>query len=135
MLVTSLPDPRLDCRGVTENFFTTFRLHRCGDCIFSGHTAVLVVMLLYWLSHEGPAARLTRYFRHATLMFFLAGIWAILANRAHYTVDIVVAVYTSAGVWWSHAYFWQTLIAAKGRFVSASVKYRVFNANTDYLKQ
>lgn len=115
MLVTSLPDPRPGCVRVSKNFFTTFALHRCGDCIFSGHMSLLMIFFLYvWTAHcpqdtggelGKKRRRLLLLFRIITSACLVGGTWAILANRTHYTVDLVVAVYTCAALWYAHAYF------------------------------
>jgi hypothetical protein len=75
---------------------------------------MLTIMGLYWLSHQPSFYRQTAaILKKFTLFFFFAGIWAILANRTHYTIDILVAIYTGAGIWWSFAYFWQNYLARR----------------------
>lgn len=113
MLVTSLPDPRPGCARVSGGFFTTFLLHRCGDCIFSGHVSLLTILFLYaWGvrslrdKHESGKTRPSLFLlRTIASVCLLGGTWAILANRAHYTVDLVVAFYTCAALWYAHAHF------------------------------
>lgn len=83
------------------------------DCIFSGHMTLLTVFSLYWLSYglvPLPLSKLGKLCRSITFSCFLCGGWVILANRAHYTVDLAIAVYTCAGIWWSYAYFWQEYV-------------------------
>ncbi|PJF16622.1 hypothetical protein PSACC_03619 [Paramicrosporidium saccamoebae] len=125
MVVTSLPDPRPGCVRITSKVFTTFTLHRCGgksqgvmvscvDCLFSGHMIMLTIIGLYWLSHQPSFYhQIAAILKKCTLLLFFAGIWAILANRTHYTIDILVAIYTGAGIWWSFAYFWQNHLAKR----------------------
>lgn len=128
MLVTSLPDPRPDCIRVRANFFTTFVLHRCGDCVFSGHASLLTIFFLYaWTVRsrqdgpDGPKTRPSlRLFRAMSSVSLLGGSWAILANRAHYTVDLVVAIYTCATLWFVQAHVSQQL-EARSPFYRAAV--------------
>jgi hypothetical protein len=151
--VTIVPDPRSGCLHVTDNIATTFVAHRCGDCIFSGHTLTLALLSLFWLDHAdrgtrpgaptqqqpaanvpaspihsctiltakrssrcGPLAACTPIPRKTDILLSclkiyalvatIAGILAVIASHAHYTVDIVVAIYTAVTVWYAHAYFW-----------------------------
>lgn len=136
MLVTSLPDPRPGCVRVSKNFFTTFALHRCGDCIFSGHMSLLTIFLLYaWStqcqqdsSKPGKKRRLSLLlFRSVVSACLVGGTWAILANRTHYTVDLVVAVYTCATLWYAHAHFSSQLeVRSSLYYVAISGQYRPF---------
>lgn len=91
--------------------------HRCGDCIFSGHAVVLTLFSLYyfWKSDNEDHCMLFRILKRCSWFVSLIGMFLILANRSHYTVDILLAVYVSAGVWWSYAYWWKTFIIDKGR--------------------
>lgn len=72
--------------------------------------------------------------RRGTLLCLLGGCWAILANRSHYTVDIVLAIFIVLGVWWSHAHFWHTLVLVPGRFPSLTLLYRPFYSCSEYSK-
>lgn len=96
--------------------------------MFSGHASVLMVLLLYWLSRVGAAApprgaALIRRLQLLTILCFGAGILAIIGNRAHYTVDVLVALYTVAGIWWSHAHFWQRHVTGTARFPGLNCNY------------
>lgn len=95
LAVTRLPDPRPGCERITGSPMTTYAAHRCGDCMFSGHTLLHAVAVLYCAEHGTP--------RMAALAGLLAlcGVAAIVANHAHYTVDIVVAIYTTVAVWYA----------------------------------
>ena len=97
VFATSLPDPRKGCERITSSIWSTMRAHRCGgksryldfiDCIFSGHSMILTVFLYFWISRKGfwPMKVLS-------VLSAILGFWAILANRSHYTVDIVIGVY------------------------------------------
>lgn len=128
MFTTSLPDPRPGCQQVSlDRIFTNVSLHRCGDCVFSGHTMMMTFCFLFWLSTskrslcsvkkltENPSSQrlvmaLLILMRIESFLAMIAGIMMILLNRAHYTVDVVVAIYVACGLWWSHAYFAKQLI-------------------------
>lgn len=100
---------------IESNFFTTFPFHRCGDCIFSGHAAVCTLFSLYWL-YVKPTTRNIAFHLLRTLIWLtaLAEMWAIIANRSHYTVDVIVAIYVSTGVFFSWTHFWEKQVEAKG---------------------
>ncbi len=114
VVVTNLPDPRDGCIRVTGSVFTTFAAHRCGDCMFSGHAGIMTTLLLFWASHPVPPGGAAWTARAVTVVAMRAfsaacmalGFWAILANRTHYAVDVLISAYVSCGIWWSHAHFW-----------------------------
>lgn len=111
LVATVLPDPRMGCERITSRLFTTFTLHRCGDCIFSGHMSIITVMILHWSTQRatGGGHRTLLFNAMKVLMYGCGalGAWAILANRAHYTVDLVIAIYACLGIWWGYdAYWW-----------------------------
>ncbi|KAI8874207.1 hypothetical protein GQ42DRAFT_115748, partial [Ramicandelaber brevisporus] len=113
--ITSLPDPRPGCEFVEGNVFTTFLLHRCGDCIFSGHTIIFVVTALVWTTYPpflhrhipGLLGLLVR-FGLPLIMWLLciAAALIVLANRAHYTVDVMLAFFITIGNWYTIKNFW-----------------------------
>ncbi len=114
--MTNLPDPRPDCTSniVDRNFATSFVSDRCGDCMFSGHTAFLTTLLLYWLTNrEVPtrtSARLIPLFTMLMLLFYWGMLWAIMANRTHYSMDMLVATYAVVGLWFTFDYWWELLV-------------------------
>lgn len=86
--------------------------------MFSGHTMLLVIMALMWTSHgfNKTYSILLRVLSIFTAWFGVGvGIWAILANRSHYSVDVIVAVYVIVGLWYTYTYFWIKEIENKGR--------------------
>lgn len=113
---TSLPDPRDGCERVTENLFTSFALHRCGDCMFSGHTVILFLCALVWNSYYATFSdhplffRLARGLKNCMWLFAICGSLVIISNRAHYTIDVLIAAYIAVGVWYFWAYFWNERI-------------------------
>lgn len=54
------------------------------DCIFSGHTAMML-SLAYFISHAFPMYRVPLF------VYCVIGSILIVATRAHYTVDVIVA--------------------------------------------
>ncbi|KAF9029290.1 sphingomyelin synthase [Haplosporangium bisporale] len=118
--ITSFPDPRAGCQHTVGEFFTTFQLHRCGDCMFSGHTIIFVISALVWTSHGYH--RFPRRYRWLAWICMLF-VWAlcigsafiVIANRAHYTVDVLVAFYIAGGNWYILTYLFDRYIEDKGR--------------------
>ncbi|KAF9967939.1 hypothetical protein BGZ70_007573 [Mortierella alpina] len=118
--ITSFPDPRAGCIHSVGEFFSTFTLHRCGDCMFSGHTVIFVISALVWTSHG--------YHRFPHRLRWLAWIclifvWClcigsaiiVIANRAHYTVDVLVAFYVAGGNFYIWTHIFEHYIEGKGR--------------------
>ncbi|KAI8868491.1 hypothetical protein GQ42DRAFT_115512, partial [Ramicandelaber brevisporus] len=103
MAVTSLPDPRNGCEFVESDLLTTFTLHRCGDCIFSGHTIIFVISALVWTT-LGHVIQIV----FAVAMWLLAIVAAlvVLANRAHYTVDVLLSFYITVANWYAVSALW-----------------------------
>jgi len=104
-MFTILPGPADHCQSETnENFDqpTTvwdvlFRMdasYGCGDLIFSSHTAFTLTFCLV----------ITRYLPYRELIIFVWSVQAVLifliiASHKHYTVDLIVALYTVPMVW------------------------------------
>ncbi|KAF9569245.1 hypothetical protein EC968_002615 [Mortierella alpina] len=118
--ITSYPDPREGCDRSMREFFTTFTLHRCGDCMFSGHTVIFVISALIWTSHGYH--RFPRRFRWLAISCIIF-VWClcigsalvVIANRAHYTSDVLVAFYVAAGNFYLWTYVLDKYIEGKGR--------------------
>jgi hypothetical protein len=118
--ITSFPDPRDGCMHSVGEFFTTFLLHRCGDCMFSGHTVIFVISALVWTSHGYH--RFPKRYRWLAWICVLF-VWAltigsaiiVIANRAHYTVDVLVAFYVAGGNFYIWTYVFDRYIEEKGR--------------------
>lgn len=116
MFVTSLPDPRPGCERIESDFWTTIVFHRCGDCIFSGHAAVGTLFSLYWLFVKPTVSDGSfQLLRIGIWLTSVAEIWAILANRSHYTIDVLVAIYISIGIFFTFSYAWDKAVTSKGR--------------------
>lgn len=118
--ITSFPDPRNGCVHSVGEFFSTFLLHRCGDCMFSGHTIIFVISALVWTSHGYH--RFPRRLRWLAWICLLV-VWAlclgsaiiVIANRAHYTVDVMVAFYVAGGNFYIFTYIFDHYIEDRGR--------------------
>ncbi|GJJ72405.1 hypothetical protein EMPS_04762 [Entomortierella parvispora] len=118
--ITSYPDPRDGCVHAVGEFFSTFLLHRCGDCMFSGHTVIFVISALVWTSHGYHRfPRRLRWLAWICMLF----VWAlcfgsaliVIANRAHYTVDVMVAFYVAGGNFYIWTYIFDHYIEDRGR--------------------
>ncbi|KAF9135516.1 hypothetical protein BGX30_011522 [Mortierella sp. GBA39] len=118
--ITSMPDPRDGCIRSVGEFFTTFSLHRCGDCMFSGHTVIFVISALVWTSHGYH--RFPARFKWLGILC-LAFVWClcigsaivVIANRAHYTSDVLVAFYVAGGNFYIWTYILDHYVEEKGR--------------------
>ncbi|KAK3843504.1 MAG: hypothetical protein J3R72DRAFT_522894 [Linnemannia gamsii] len=118
--ITSMPDPRDGCIHSVGEFFTTFSLHRCGDCMFSGHTVIFVISALVWTSHGFHRFPLRlRWLAILCLVFVwclcIASAIIVIANRAHYTADVLVAFYIAGGNFYFWTYILDHYIEGKGR--------------------
>ncbi|KAG0226776.1 hypothetical protein BGW42_003428 [Actinomortierella wolfii] len=118
--ITSFPDPRDGCMHQLSEFFTTFTLHRCGDCMFSGHTVIFVISALVWTSHGYHRfPKRLRWLGIACVVFVwiicIGSALIVIANRAHYTADILVAFYVAGGNWYIWTYVFDRYIEDKGR--------------------
>ncbi|KAG0252376.1 sphingomyelin synthase [Mortierella polycephala] len=118
--ITSFPDPRDGCMHSLGEFFSTFTLHRCGDCMFSGHTIIFVISALVWTSHGYHRfPRRLRWLAWIVMIFVwclcIGSAFIVIANRAHYTVDILVAFYVAGGNWYIWTYIFDHYIEEKGR--------------------
>merc|ERR550539_1302658 len=69
----------------------------CGDYIFSGHTATLI--LSYLVVRQYCASRALHT---VSLLLSVLGVTFLLLGRGHYTIDVVVAYYITTRLWWSY---------------------------------
>ncbi|KAG0210963.1 hypothetical protein BGX28_008671 [Mortierella sp. GBA30] len=118
--ITSFPDPRSGCVHSVGEFFSTFTLHRCGDCMFSGHTVIFVISALVWTSHGYHRfPHRLRWLAWICMIFVwclcIGSAFIIIANRAHYTVDVLVAFYVAGGNFYLWTYIFDRYIQDKGR--------------------
>ncbi|RKP10520.1 PAP2 superfamily C-terminal-domain-containing protein [Thamnocephalis sphaerospora] len=115
--ITSFPDPRLDCERIEGDPFASVSLHRCGDAMFSGHTMIFVLGALMWTSFS-PLNWAGRIATFLTWCCAIAGGIIIIANRAHYTVDVLVAFYVTVGAWYFVQWWWHHWLVVPNRLVS-----------------
>lgn len=137
ILVTNFPDPSgtatscpsMPLSSVLTSFPTS---QRCGDVMFSGRTALIVISALAWITHW-PGQKTHKKIFYTACIFMvavgLAGIAMIVMNRTNYSVDILVAVYISVGVWWAHSY----LVIARLHFKYLTRLYRPGSTNIVHL--
>lgn len=103
-LVTSLPGPNYHCRigspyynppdSVAEVLLRQDALFGCGDLVFSSHTIFITLCTLVYL----------KYGQHQVMKYCSVILCAtfgcfVLAARKHYSLDVVVALYTVPLLW------------------------------------
>ncbi|KAF9938401.1 hypothetical protein BGZ65_012966 [Modicella reniformis] len=118
--ITSFPDPRDGCTHSTGEFFKTFTLHRCGDAMFSGHTVIFVISALVWTSHGYHRfPHRLRWLGWLCVIiawcFCIGSALIVIANRAHYTADVLVAFYVAGGNFYIWTYILDHYIEERGR--------------------
>lgn len=86
--------------------------------MFSGHAVVGTLFSLYWY-YVKPKSRdlIFKFSRLAAWLAAAAEFFVIIANRSHYTVDVVVAVYISIGVWFTFNHFWDQTITKQDQLL------------------
>jgi len=111
--VTSLPGARPHCQPGAELLkppsgleilrFTAGVAPNCGDLVFSGHMFQALTMVYAAKDYSWAYFPQWPRFRKAMVAAMVAccviQIFTILASRSHYSVDIVVACYTSFLLW------------------------------------
>jgi len=99
--VTSFPNPNPRCMGstVTDNplfgsrgtilrIVTSFPPSTCGNLMFSGHTAYLILLVLFDYKYSVMPRKLFSLSIGRTIL----GLYSVIACRSHYSVDVVVSV-------------------------------------------
>ena len=111
-LSTGLPGPAPHCLPGSKEYNPPITLHQtlwrkvifkgCGDLIFSSHTSLSMIFILAAKDYLGIFIERKKY------LIILYGVYwpllvlqivFIIASRKHYTVDIVVALYTTPFLW------------------------------------
>ena len=111
-LSTGLPGPAPHCLPSSKEYNPPITMHQilwrkeifkgCGDLIFSSHTAVSMIFILAIKDY------LKLFLPRNKYLIILYGIYwpllvlqilFIIASRKHYTVDIIVALYTTPFLW------------------------------------
>jgi len=104
-LVTTLPGPNYHCRpnskeynppkGIWDILLTQDPFTHCGDLVFSSHTIFIMLCALTWHKYS----RLPAHMRVAKWLFVLIFGSLVVAARKHYSLDVVVAMYTVPLLW------------------------------------
>lgn len=104
-IFTMLPSPSDQCNlnsteykpPTVSEIFTRFDMFNgCGDLIFSGHTTVIMVIsltIIYYLK-DIFTKRVENILKIFILFYTIGFFLIIIIARNHYTVDVVVAIYT-----------------------------------------
>ena len=117
-LATSLPGPAAHCQPMSEEYeppntiydilFNLDPTKGCGDLIFSSHTSLSLCLILTFYIYGNPLLPKKLYqaiFYLILLPSEILMIIMIIAARKHYTVDVIVAVYTTPMVYYTSYYF------------------------------
>ncbi|KAI9599136.1 hypothetical protein BDF19DRAFT_410521 [Syncephalis fuscata] len=66
----------------------------CTDNIFSGHTMILTSCALHWRIYVRR-----KYIAYYVYLHVIAGIYTIIGTHMHYTVDIILAIFITYGMY------------------------------------
>eukprot|EP01083_Nonionella_stella_P206849 751989_1 len=103
--MAALPNPNPKCVSrqhdpVTYSQAVDFVVGRgfppaaCGDLIYSGHTAAILLCMMIFHKHHCCGTGSKSWIRYGLLWCFaLIGILSTISCRSHYTVDVILAVY------------------------------------------
>lgn len=66
----------------------------CGDVLFSGHTAIMVLCCLFWFHYmpSGVPPRISRVIKWIIFIATFCGVSACVCTKFHYSVDVTVGV-------------------------------------------
>lgn len=138
VLVTTLPDSDPHCRLVvpgtvpmseidygkvwekTLSLIIPVNPITCGDMIFSGHTAIMVMLALIW-HHYYPARKGNYAVNPVKVVVWLTTFFVlmvIIAVRKHYTVDVFLGLYLTMTVWGAYHRYAHDVLHADGEFYS-----------------
>lgn len=98
--VTSYPSPNPVCDDETKHFWgekgyvyvamSSLPTKACGDLMFSGHTAMLTLLLLFEYNYDiWPKINAIKIIQLAKT---LIGYYSIISCRSHYTSDVIVGI-------------------------------------------
>jgi len=104
-LVTTLPGPNYHCRPDAPDYnpprglYDIFTRHNpfthCGDLVFSSHTIFVTLCALTWHKYA-KIGTLEKIVMWCLVIFFGS---LVVAARKHYSLDVVVALYTVPLLW------------------------------------
>ena len=118
-LSTSLPGPAVHCQPMSDGYNPPDNLYDisnplltvtngCGDLVFSSHIS-MTLCLIGSAYVYGPLLVPKKFFRSVFYLILLPGVILeailIIAARKHYTVDVIVAIYTTPMVYYASYYF------------------------------
>lgn len=91
LMLTILPPPDKNCENnlkKKENNFYFFRMcfGRCNETIFSNHTSILLLTLIYLYPN------FSKLIQKFMVVYFLTTIYIILGLRNHYSIDVFLAI-------------------------------------------
>jgi hypothetical protein len=104
-LSTALPSPNYHCRPLAPDYNPPRTLwtilnpmekdmyHGCGDLVFSSHTIFVMLCVMTWTKY---APWLPKKYPIGLSLFFAL---LVVMARKHYTLDVVVALYTVPLLW------------------------------------
>lgn len=103
-LSTLIPNPAEYCHGsswdppahVGEIFSRVRFTGSCGDLMFSGHTSHGMVLMLV-VCKFAPNLRAAKVLAVGSMTLLAA---SLLAFKAHYSSDVLVAIYVNIMIWW-----------------------------------
>ncbi|KAH9386877.1 uncharacterized protein NEMAJ01_1773 [Nematocida major] len=107
LMSTALPDSwNVGLRTIDDTFASLSR-DRGGDLIFSGHTLLLCSFAHCWSSFYLLSDSFAMHVISGMIAWVavLTVLVFIIVGRLHYTIDVLLGIYISSGVWWSLDYF------------------------------
>ncbi|KAI5170980.1 shingomyelin synthase [Nematocida sp. LUAm3] len=107
LLVTSLPDSWNMGTRTVENMYSAFGRYRGGDLIYSGHTLLTVTFAHAWSSFYLVSDSYAFHWISSIIAWLVTGMILvfIVVGRTHYTIDVILSLYITTGIWWSLSYF------------------------------
>jgi len=103
-LVTTLPGPNYHCRpdspdynppiNVWDIMLRTEAFFSCGDLVFSSHTIFVMLCALTWYQYSG-----NKFIERFVFVLAFGFGCLVVSARKHYTLDVVVAMYTVPLLW------------------------------------
>jgi hypothetical protein len=114
-LVTSLPGPNYHCRPGSEHydpphtvgdiFLRQDALYGCGDLVFSSHTIFITLCCLTYFKYGRNL-----FLKKALVVLLVVFALLVVAARKHYSLDVVVALYTVPLVWTMYDRYYPDLV-------------------------
>ncbi|KAF9163260.1 hypothetical protein BGX21_011115 [Mortierella sp. AD011] len=102
--VTTMPTPKEHCdpataRGFGPMFWIALQMipgtvEACTDDIFSGHTVFMVTSAIQWRLYCK-----NKWITYFTYIYITIGLYFVVATRLHYSVDVILAIFITYGVW------------------------------------